>query len=37
MEKMIDQLSTKLTELRAIDDQHGVIDLPSPLRPRSVN
>jgi len=31
------QLDAKLTELRAIDDQHRVIDMPSPLRPRSVN
>jgi len=37
METMLEQLSAKLTELCAIDDQHRVIDMPSPLRPRSVN
>jgi hypothetical protein len=37
METMLEQLSAKITELRAIDDQHRVIDMPSPLRPRSVN
>jgi hypothetical protein len=33
MEKRLEELSTKLTELRAVDDLHrrGVIDMPSPL------
>ena len=37
LEQLSTQLSTKLTELRALDDQHRVIDMPSPLRPCSVN
>src|SRR5262245_20285219 len=31
METMLEQLSTKFTELRALDDQHRVVDMPSPL------
>jgi hypothetical protein len=37
LEEQCAKLDTKLTELRALDDQHRVIDMPSPLRPRSVN
>jgi len=39
METKLAELSGKLVELRAADDlrRGGVIDMPSPLRPRSVN
>jgi uncharacterized coiled-coil protein SlyX len=37
-DKQLEKLSTLLTSLRALDDQHrAVVDMPSPLRPRSVN
>ena len=36
-ERRITELRALLDQLRTHDDQHRVIDMPSPLRPRSVN